>query len=88
MTSTEMFDCARELHKDFDGCPQETVDTLKKLLLEKLCAPEYRSITTLRLAQTFSMNDDMVVIDLYVLRGEQECVLRVIATDDGDLHTI
>lgn len=88
MASTEMFDCARQLLKDFQGCPPETVDTLKKLLLERLCAPEYRSITTLRLAPPYSMNDDMVVIDVHLSRGEQKCVLKVIATDDGNLHTI
>ena len=88
MMSTEMFDCARQLLNDFHGCPQETVDTLKELLLERLCAPENRSITTLRLTPPYSMNADMVVIDVHVLRGEQKCALKVIATDDGNLHTM
>jgi len=34
------------------------------------------------------MNGDMVVIGGHVFRGEQKGALKVIVTDDGELHTV
>ena len=78
---------AEALLADFKGCAEETVDRLKAGLLAKMCAPEHRESTSVRLFAPFALADGTsIVLRVLLKRGEKECTMTSVVDPADTLH--
>ena len=67
-------DCCA-LEDDFDRCSDATVARIKSSLMEHLCDPRNRSVTTVSLPKPMRMNGSVVVRAIF-----QRCDARIVLT--------
>ena len=79
-------DCVA-LEQDFLGCDEQKVNRIKKTLLERLCAPEWRTATRVKLYQPCRLGDGVsLIVEALFERGDASVTMTTVVDEQGGLH--